>query len=253
MKTSNRNTDASLGQVLSSENYDPKLFSIRLTGHSLQTLVKVKVGTEGTTYPVLQYLLCRGSAFFRAAMKPEWNPAKDEIRVVDLTDDEPGIFEVYLHWLYFNKLPPVLMERPKSDGTTVQEFRGLAMCYVLGEKIVNKSFKDAILDALINALDDRTSKNKRVPGESTIDIVYEGTLPTSRGRKLLVNLWAHRIGSEWSTYLDDFPHDFVLEFAKKLWKVKTHKYSTRDPTQEKWRYHEPYAGEDDTYICEEPC
>jgi hypothetical protein len=76
---------------------DPTLLAAR----SMIDLFTVDVGT-GTgkqRFPVHEAIARRSSKLFGNALKPEWAAARPDPRVVDLSDESPEIFYIYLHWL----------------------------------------------------------------------------------------------------------------------------------------------------------
>jgi hypothetical protein len=77
----------------------------RLTFPSSFDTITVDVGTEGLKIPVLEALIRKSSTFFDNALKSEWATSRADPRVIDLTDEDPIIFKMYLNWLYFKTIP----------------------------------------------------------------------------------------------------------------------------------------------------
>lgn len=174
-------------------------------------MLTVTVGTNGTTYPIHQSLVCASSKFFRSAVKPEWTSSKADPRAVDLSEEVPGTFEIYVHWLYFKTLPTVRME-PKAN--IASEYKDLARCYVLGEKLIDIEFKNAVLDSFADAMADQLLKEHRFPGVQEINIIYKGTMEDSPARELLVDIWAHHSLESWNILLELLPAEFILDLTK---------------------------------------
>jgi len=172
-------------------------------------MITVVVGTHGVSFPVHESLICLSSEFFRNARKPEWSAGKPQ--VVDLIDEVPVVFEVYLHWLYFKTLPTVGI----YNDHKCPEFESLARCYVLGEMLIDKKFKNAIVDALTDILEEMKDE-MIIPGSFEINIIYAGTTEGSPGRKLMVDIWATIAGKTCKTALDECHPDFVLDLAKEF-------------------------------------
>jgi hypothetical protein len=133
---------------------------------------------------------------------------------VTLKEEDPEVFEVYQHWLYFEKLP-VQNDSPALEGNT--EYVQLAKAYVLGEMLQDVIFKDAVLDAIL-----AKSRSKASDGQSwfpvgpAIRYIYEGTPESSAARRLLVDLYTYHGHAEWLTQWankDDLPKQFLLDLA----------------------------------------
>ncbi|KAJ4365564.1 hypothetical protein N0V83_008184 [Neocucurbitaria cava] len=200
--------------------------------------VTVGTGAETVKFPVHEALLRKSSLFFDNAMKPEWAASKLDPRDVDLTDEDPEVFKVYLHWLYMRTLPTV--HRDLNLRGQKHEFDQLSNCYILGEKLMDVRFKNAILDGVVDAMNNTPFCTGKMPGEASINIIYSGTSEGSPARRLLVDIWVMYAGENWIKHLTDkLPHEFVLEFSRALLKDKCNgKKDTR-----RWRtrmedYHE---------------
>ena len=193
-------------------------------------MINVAVGTNGNTYPVHESLICASSDFFQTARKPEWSEGNPG--VVDLSDEKPDIFEVYLHWLYFKTLSTVQDQPPTSNP----EYLELAQCYVLGEKLLDVKFKNAVIDAMIDVLVNQPEDDVFIPGPSTIKTIYEGTMEGSLVRTLLVDIWAARAGKSGKTDLDECPPEFAIDLAKEFLDLNLMVDSSWEDSMEK--YHE---------------
>jgi len=174
----------------------------------------VKVGNTGIAYPVLESVIRKSSKFFDNAMKPEWASARPDPRVVDLSDEEPEVFGIYIHWLYFRTFPTVTTV---DLGPNSPEALLLCKCYIMGDKLMDPTFKNATLKALVDATHNQPHCNPRIPGPGSIKSIYEGTTGGSPARKLIVDLWVAYVGESSLIYLtEQLPHGFVLEFSRAL-------------------------------------
>jgi len=171
-------------------------------------MITVKVGNNGTTFPVHESVVCDSSAFFKFAMKPEWTSATS--RIVDLTDEDPDVFEIYLHWLYFKTLSTIQGRPPSAD----MEYIELAQCYVLGEKLLDVKFKNAIMDALVEVLENEQKGTCILPGSWAIETIYEGTTEGSPARILLVAMWIGRAAPSCKVTLNKCHPEFIIDLAK---------------------------------------
>jgi hypothetical protein len=105
--------------------------------------------------------------------------------------------------------------------------------YVLGEKIVDHGFQNAVIQAIIS---DMNRKNK-VPSLGTIKIIYDGTTEGSAARRLLVDSWAHDIISSWKAK-KDLLEDAYRPFLNDLFLAVVEKrLSSPLPENEPWILH----------------
>jgi hypothetical protein len=137
---------------------------------------RFRLATKSFTY--MNVSSAASSEFFKNATKPEW---RTESRPVDLSDEQPAIFKRYCQWLYTGFIAPGLLAESSSGC--------LAYMYVLGEKIVDHEFQNAVIQAIISDMD----RMNVVPSLRTIKIIYDGTTEESAARRLLVDSWAHTI------------------------------------------------------------
>jgi hypothetical protein len=172
-------------------------------------MITVVVGTHGNAFPVHESLICSSSEFFRTARKPEWSAANPQ--VVDLGDEEPDIFEAYLHWLYFRTRPTM----ETHNDPACPEYKRLAHCYVLGEMLIDKNFKNDVVNALIELLEEMKDRII-IPGSDEINIIYAGTIEGSLGRKLMVDIWVAFARKSCRNDLHECHPEFVLDLAKEL-------------------------------------
>lgn len=133
---------------------------------------------------------------------------------VTLKEEDPEVFEVYLHWLYCETLP-VQNDNPGLEGNV--EYVQLAKSYVLGEMLQDVNFKDAVLDAiLVKSRSNASDGRKWFPVGPAIRYIYEGTPESSAARRLLVDLYTYHGHAEWLTQWanqDDLPKQFLLDLA----------------------------------------
>lgn len=131
-----------------------------------------------------------------------------------LKEEDPEVFEIYLHWLYCETLP-VQNDNPGSEGNT--EYAQLAKAYVLGEMLQDVNFKDAVLDAILIKSRSKVSDGQTwFPIGAPIRYIYEGSPESSAARRLLVDLYAYHGKAEWLTHWenkDDWPKQFLLDLA----------------------------------------
>lgn len=114
-------------------------FDFRLKGSES---VLVKVGPISDDCWILpKELLVSRSKFFQVALSGEWSEAKS--RVVELPEEEPSVFEVFIGWLYSGKVARA--HRGYTDENALKLFKA----WILGDKLDCGDFKDLVLDLLI--------------------------------------------------------------------------------------------------------
>ncbi|PNP57774.1 hypothetical protein THARTR1_01932 [Trichoderma harzianum] len=175
--------------------------------------LSVTVGSsDPVTFSVHETLICRTSDYFKTAMKAHWETSTSGS--ITLKEEDPEIFEIYLHWLYFEILP-VRNDSPGLEGNI--EYVQLAKSYALGEFLQDINFKDAALDAILIKTRSKASDGQSwIPFGSTIRHIYEGTPESSAARRLFVDLYTYHGHGDWLTNWankDDLPKQFLLDLA----------------------------------------
>ncbi|OCL05222.1 hypothetical protein AOQ84DRAFT_441594 [Glonium stellatum] len=193
--------------------------SLRLTPHHLlwrprlgyqSIIVRVGDETDRTDFSVHEDLICGRSRFFANAMRHDWKEAED--RVVPLPDDLPSTFAVYRTWLYSGLLA--------SRGfSTAEEWGVLCSAYILGEKLQDSEFKDTVVDAMIEKINEEPAFEFNP--EMVVEI-YENTPPQSHARRLLVDLYTFAGKPSWlSKEKREFLHeDFLYALSVQFMKYK---------------------------------
>lgn len=174
-------------------------------------IITLRVGPDDPTdFHVHGELLCDHSPFFANAMKKKWTGDND--RILELPDDKPGSIEVYLVWLYSNRI----FKKPEGEVNKDSgvRFDRLIDAYIFGDKIQDSDFKDAIIDALIERdIEDITF---------FIDArkIWESTPPGALIRRYMVDIFVWEgvedwLGDDVMSYLNQ---DFLVELGRALYK-----------------------------------
>jgi hypothetical protein len=158
-------------------------------------IITVTVREAGIQYPIHESVVRQTSTVFDNAMKPEWASARSDPRLVDLSDEESDIFSVYVRWLYFKTIPSVVTEVEPSRRRP--EYALLAKCYVMGDKLMDTAFKNAVITAFLDAEKNQPFYNSRYPGCVAIKIIYGGSMEGSPARKLVVDKWVEHADKIW--------------------------------------------------------
>ncbi|KAF2868938.1 hypothetical protein BDV95DRAFT_577969 [Massariosphaeria phaeospora] len=113
------------------------------------------IDNEGVEFCVHENLICTRSAFFRKAMNGTWKESEE--KYVELPEDEPDIFRLYVELLYSARL---------TTKTLAYEVISLCKLYVLAEKLQDSLSKNLIIDALVATTRELGSDGKHsYPGE----------------------------------------------------------------------------------------
>ncbi|KAM0459399.1 hypothetical protein ACHAPV_005586 [Trichoderma viride] len=168
---------------------------------------------------------------------------------VTLQEEDPEVFEVYQHWLYFEKLP-VQNDSPGLEGNI--EYVQLAKAYVLGEMLLDISFKNAVLDAILIKSRSKASDGHRwFPVGPAIRCIYEGTLESSAARRLLVDMYTYHGYGEWLTQWaskDDLPKQFLLDLAIATLAKRPRPLASLAPKAGACEYHEHLPNSNSCYV-----
>lgn len=177
-----------------------------------QNSTKHKWDTDRKTFFVHKSVLCKSSRFFQTATKPEWSP--QEHRPIDLTDEIPEIFQLYLQWLYTDKLSvkfrPVKKTNEEGEEWDAEQISlsHLIGGYLLGEKLMDGQYQTAIIRTLIGWV----MNEDTYPANFLVQWAYQGTTEGSPLRRLLVDFWTWEAHAAWVT--DKLVEDTCVEFAQ---------------------------------------
>ncbi|PTB42335.1 uncharacterized protein TrAFT101_008577 [Trichoderma asperellum] len=218
--------------------------SLDLRGRTLTVTVG---STDPVTFSVHEHLICRTSDYFKTAMKAYWDTSTSGS--VTLKEEDPEVFEVYLHWLYCETLP-VRNDSPGQEGNN--EYIQLAQAYVLGEMLQDVNFKDAVLDAIL--IKSRSTASDGLcwyPVGPAIRCIYEGTPESSAARRLLVDMYTCHGHEEWLTEWaneDDLPKQFLLDLAIAALKKRPQPPESLAEKVGTCEYHEHLPGSNSCYM-----
>lgn len=66
-------------------------------------MIRLKVGSEGKVFTVHEALLCHESKYFRTALQGSFRESQE--KYLELDEEDPDIFSVFIYWLYGRDLP----------------------------------------------------------------------------------------------------------------------------------------------------
>ncbi|KAK1249986.1 hypothetical protein MKX08_009989 [Trichoderma sp. CBMAI-0020] len=210
--------------------------------------IAVTVGSPNpVTFYVHEHLICRTSAYFKRAMNAYWQTSATGS--VTLQEEDPDVFEVYQHWLYFEKLA-VQNDKPGLEGNI--EYVQLAKAYVLGEMLQDVNFKDAVLDAILIKSRSKASDGRTwFPVGPAIRCIYEGTPASSAARRLLVDLYTYHGCGDWLTKWankDDLSKEFLLDLAVAILAKRPRPAAPLTLTAGACKYHEHLPDPNSCYV-----
>lgn len=202
--------------------------------------VSVAVGQTPKIFQVHGAILCTSSKFFRKVLKPEWMSLRGEDKKpIELTDpeDDPETFTIYVHWLYYKALPASVSGKPSSG-----QIARLVDAYLLGEKLMDVSFKNAVMAAIITSFCHSPRSERRFPCTADIEALYDRTTPTSPLRSLIVDLWVYvaHTSKGWMRDVENVPKEFLIDVTKAMikkrptpsdqrpWELMDHEYFEQD-------------------------
>ncbi|KAF2641294.1 hypothetical protein P280DRAFT_517500 [Massarina eburnea CBS 473.64] len=194
--------------------------------------VTVGVGEDKRSFKIHEDAICNRSEFFRNSMKAEWATMRPDPRVIELPEDDPEAFSLYRTWLYSGQLailPDASSISTDSNSsssnssindTTPEHYHTLAYAYVLGERLLDIPFKNAIVDAYVLYARGNPPGKRYYPSNEEIRIIYDGTGEGCPLRRLLVEIWYCRGKVDWIERDSDLPQDFLACVVKELLRVR---------------------------------
>lgn len=168
-------------------------------------------GGQKETFNVHENLI-RTSPFFDKAMSGPWQESMQ--RTIELPEDDPEIFAVYVHWLYDGTLPVSGVDESTTKNT---EYMILLKAYCLGDKLLNTGFQHTILSAIVEKAEfPDCYVETTLPTVADITYAYENTNEHSVFRKKLVKIYASAACGNCFRGQTTYPVPFVLEVVARL-------------------------------------
>ncbi|KAI9684971.1 MAG: hypothetical protein M1820_010863 [Bogoriella megaspora] len=148
------------------------------------------------TFSIHKSIICGHSPFFEAACSERWQQTGKQ--PIELPDD-PVIFGYFVQWLYTGKF-----EVSGIHGDQLKSFNGesglddemeltcdaLQRVYYLGDRLQVADLKDHVVSKIASLWGDQYEVNAYSISANNIRSIYENTIPESKLRKLIVDLWA---------------------------------------------------------------
>lgn len=199
-----------------------------------QFTVQVNVGNDKhkKTFSIHDAVLCSGSEFFKRALNGTWKESEE--RVINLPEDDPDVFSLYVHCLYTGKL--AVVSKPERYQ---EQFTKLARLYVFAEKIQDTKCKNYAVDAMVARI--RGERIGSSPDASVIEIIYKGTARPCPARRLMVDIWTYHRPLNWDDHYQqsDFPPEFIWNLLCRMsYDCKKPEHNTVAECEPAF-YHEP--------------
>lgn len=189
--------------------------------------IRVGVEPEQQTFAAHASFLSSRSRFFRTALSGDkWLEGRS--RTVDLPEDIPRIFEMYLSYVYTGNIDtgrdelnePSDMEADAYKTSMQREYADLFQIYVLGEKLLDDSVKDASISAVFKRAEGRYNGCRCSPSAQHLAPVYEGTPIGSPCRRLLIGYLASFAAAKLEIMfvedLDNIPKEALVDLTLAL-------------------------------------
>ena len=121
-------------------------------------MIYVGKGATRKTFVAHEPFLTNRSDFFRNALNTESENA--QTRELELSEDRPDIFSLYLHHVYTEKLDTIRTELDNRPSASMQlymqalaeEYKDIFDFYILSEKLGDRKAKNGAKLALINRM-----------------------------------------------------------------------------------------------------
>lgn len=177
-------------------------------------IVTVLVGDTKAKFQVHENALKQHSTFFVAALSKGWRERRSG--EVHLPEDKPELVKLYLQFLYSQKIGIAWTKTreglPQND--LLPEYVTLAHLFVLGEKLIDTHFTNAVVRAFLRRRATLVEGKRYSPVGEAVDIIYNGTPSGSKMRQLLVDDHAGRGWPHWIQSETERPNaEFLYELA----------------------------------------
>ncbi|KAL4904479.1 hypothetical protein BDW74DRAFT_179053 [Aspergillus multicolor] len=133
-------------------------------------------------------------------------------RIVELPEQDPDVFALFVHWLYFKTIP---VAHDNMGAEEDVEYMELAKAYVLGDMLVSPAFKNVAIDIMVEkSLAPKMNGSLYYPKIKVIQYIHSNTLNGSKIRRLLVDLYLEHGMKDWLRGETDIPPAFLLALVE---------------------------------------
>jgi hypothetical protein len=146
-------------------------------------------------------------------MNHEWKETNDMIR---WPTDDMEVVRTYVNLVYTHTIASRDNGGELTGLSLTQELFFLGQLYVLCERLLDVSAKNAIIAAIIAVTGEPTNNGWVAPPTVMIKHVYEGTPESSPLRRLLVDMYLCLDTADLSDKTARLPHEFLCDFTVAL-------------------------------------
>lgn len=215
----------------------------RVQGANFATVL---VGPDAKPFNVHEELLTLHSPFFRAALTGNFKEAED--KTVTLKEEDPKIFEFFVHWLYYNCLPdkdsdPALLELWDCEGDCEGNCEGncegdceggetktgnLLYLHVFCDKYDVPELKRQTMDMFYSHQDNTEA---HLPDPRMVEHVFSHLAEKSPLCRYLVDLHCHYAQAQaWDEFeADEWPRAFLTKVMRRYTEYALGDRSIYDP------------------------
>lgn len=158
-------------------------------------------------------VLSSSGRILKASLNESW--LEGQTKEIRLSDVAAPVFRIYAHWLYTG-LITTSVERTGTSLTLI--LNELTLAYVLGDRLQDDDFCDAIIDTFVKETEVLIEGSPRFPASNTIALIYKKTMPESKLRRLIID---QHVGYGHAAWLqippsDGYNADFLLDLSLAL-------------------------------------
>ncbi|KAF1950260.1 hypothetical protein CC80DRAFT_539715 [Byssothecium circinans] len=206
--------------------------------------VNVGSGTNLKAFTVHEKLLCERSEFFRTTLNGKWK--ESDVRVVDLPEDDPATFALYVQCLYAGHIT-----QRESDGTSTAKFITMGNVFALAQKMVDVTTQNIVITSIYHRTQSAVCPEGKHACEELIqmiNIIWEVLPEQSPARDCLVGIFtAYHMSCyadadevrELENWMEDLPSDYLARVAVGL--LHAYSYRVHDVKSELSNYLLPVA------------
>ena len=127
-----------------------------------------------------------------------------------------------MNWLYYHAIPSLTQaDVDKDDDPYIIEYQNLAAAFVLGEALIDNTFKDTVMNALLAKARRDDDRKIFTAGPRMVKTIYEGTPTCSPARKFMVEIYhGHSRSIDMVTAAPELPHEFLVALSAGLLRVR---------------------------------
>jgi hypothetical protein len=164
-------------------------------------IITVVVGEAQTKMAIHNDYIPKDSDSFKAVRDGAW--IKSEAKIINLPAEDPKEMAYYFDLVYARKLPTTVYHGISLFGSSqlvlptsyIETLLMLSRLYVLGERILDEPFRNALLYEMtrVIAFDTSSATRPTGPPPEVVNTIYQGTTANSPARHLLVDWTLHMV------------------------------------------------------------